>query len=184
MNKNMRVKVGVLIFLLVICDILAHPLPDIPVRTNYENNQLSIQIEVDLRCLTDDPNGSPYILKSDLEKWSDAKKNETLAQVLSYAQQRIEFLLQPKGPQHQKWEARYLKLGGEALVENNDVVVVALEFQIAIKEPNLSYSVRSTRSNTLSVEVINMKNGKVIPRHVSLFPGEKSYDWALQYTVN
>jgi len=180
----MTVKVGVWIFFLVVCDVFAHPIPDIPVRTNFQNNQLSIQIEVDLRCLSDDPNGSPYVLKSDLEKWSDSKKGETLMQVLSYAQQRIQFHLHPKGLQHRKWEARYIKLGGETLVENNDVVVVALEFQIAINEPDLSYSVHSTRDNTLSVEVINMNNGKVIPRQVSLFPGEKSYDWALQYVVD
>jgi len=160
-------------------ELFAHPVPDIPVRAHLNDGELSIQIELDLRCLTDDPIDSPYVFNKDLKKWSDEKIAKVFEDAKAYVNERIKFTLNPKGSFTPDLKCKFMLLGQGELKGPDDVVVIAVEAKTSLEELHKTYSVKSTKLNDLSLEVMNKRNGKKIPRIATLFPGEKSYEWAL-----
>lgn len=158
----------------------AHPIPGIPVRSNLENGQLKVQIELDLRCFEQDPEGAPYILYEDLKKWGEISRNTAFQMAEKYVNERIRLIFSDLSGFKPEYRFRFIKLGGGSLEKAKDVVVIVAEMQRKVEHQGVVYSVESLMGNELSVDVINMINGKALPRKVSLFPGEKSYEWSLR----
>lgn len=158
----------------------AHPIPDIPVRSNLENDILEIQIELDLRCFEQDPEAAPYLLYKDLKKWGEISKNTAFKLAENYIDGRIQLIFSDSEDFLPTYSFSFVKLGGGVLKEDEDVVVVAAKVQRKIVKNGVTFAVKATMNNELGVEVINQINGVALPRKVSLFPGEKSYEWALR----
>lgn len=168
-----------LLFISLETGLWAHPIPDIPVRSNFEKDVLKIQVELDLRCFDQDPEAAPYILYEDFKKWGEISKNTAFQLAKDYVNERIQLVFSDLPEFKPKYRFRFIKMGGGALEKDEDVVVVVAEMDRKIVQQGISFSVEAHETNELSVEVIHQIDGKSLPRKVSLFPGEKSYDWAL-----
>lgn len=173
-------KISILLFFIFTSFCLAHPIPDILVKSNLENKILYIRIELDFRCIEEDPEHSPYMLYKDVSKWSEISRNTAFELAKNYVNERIQLVFNQNPIENLEYKFRFMKLGGGELEKPDDVVVMALEIKRDIKTNGQYFSVKSLLNNSLTVEVIHQIKGKAIPRQVSLFPGEKSFDWALQ----
>src|SRR6476661_3154166 len=97
----LRFRFLVLLFLALLgpaAHLIAHPLPDIPVRAAFEaDGQCKIQVEVDPRLFEADPNTAPSMLNKELGQKTEAEREALRARTSAYAQRAVAFYFEPLG---------------------------------------------------------------------------------------
>ena len=72
---------------------MAHPLPDVPVRARFSDDGAAvIQVEVDPRCLEEDPLNTPYLLKRELDEMSVARQKELQERTAALIAKTVRFV--------------------------------------------------------------------------------------------
>ncbi len=68
------------IFLALTSVAIAHPIPDVPLRSFFEaDGSAVIKIELDTRCFSQDPEMEPYLLLDQYLRLSDAERDQLRA---------------------------------------------------------------------------------------------------------
>lgn len=158
--------------------LLGHPVPDVPVRSFFEaDGSTRIEVEVDLRCFTEDPENEPYLMHWTLKEMAEAEKAALLKKAEAFVKKSIAFRLAPKGQIEPTFEWRFTTHRGEELSEHGDPVMLTGIWQF--ENPADSYQIEALPAGNLSVLFLNHVDDTAVERFQVLFPGEKSYELKL-----
>jgi hypothetical protein len=157
--------------------VVAHPLPDIPVRASFDpDGSVTIRVEVDLRCFVPDPEEEAYWPKIFLEKlYTQAERDKMKADAASLITRGVEFFFEPSGAFKPEWVWDFTTLGGGPLVKIDDPVVLTGTWRSKLPAGTTGYSIRANDPNNLAVVFENTLQGKAVERVAVLFPNEKSF---------
>jgi hypothetical protein len=171
----------------VICGTaLAHPVPDIPVRTVFNSDgTATIRVEVDPRCFAQDPLNEPYLENAKLQTYTEEQRTELLDRARKLILDTIEFSLLPGGTVQPEFRLKFTSFANQALswnvekpAENTEEcavmpVMVTAEWSVDASKAN-GYRIRALKAGRFSVQYINHIGGEEHRLQV-LFPGETSY---------
>lgn len=160
---------------------LAHPLPDVPVRANFEQNgDWTLQVEIDPRCFEDDPNVAPYLTNADLAVTPAERKDKLKAQARDYIQKVVAIVLDPAADVKPDYTWEFTGAENAELKTPEDPVMLTGTWRGKIPAGTTGYSIKALETGTLSVLYHNTALGRKIERYQILFPGETSYVLDLQ----
>jgi hypothetical protein len=157
--------------------LMAHPIPEIPVRGTFDSDgTCTIRVEVDPRCFEADWESVIYLLHIQMTKLMSAADCEELkAQARALVDADVEFFFEPTGAVKPEFTWEFTTLGGGPLVKIDDPVMVTGTWRTTLPEDATGYSVRATPANKYAVVFENTLHGKPVERTAVLFPGEKSF---------
>ncbi|MBE2284841.1 MAG: hypothetical protein IAE77_15380 [Prosthecobacter sp.] len=179
--KSHALLLGCGLFWLLAATCRAHPLPDVPVRANFEENgDWTLQVEIDPRCFEDDPNVAPYLTNADLAVTPAERKDKLKAQARDYIQKVVEIVLDPAVEVKPDYIWEFTGAENAELKTPEDPVMLTGTWRGKIPAGTTGYSIKALETGTLSVLYHNTALGKKIERYQILFPGENSYVLDLQ----
>ena len=162
---------------------VAHPLPDLPVRSYFhEDGTAEIRVEVDPRSFDKDPEARGYLSKADTDRLTPAEVGQMKAQADIYTRQRLRFHFEPLGEVKPEFAWEYQKLGDKgALVQPADEVVLIGSWKPGGLVGMSGYRLEALELGPdklgipLNVVFLNFIGGQQVERYAVLFPGEKSF---------
>lgn len=158
--------------------VVAHPVPDIPVRTTFDaDGTCTIRVEMDPRCFEADWEMEAYLLHIQMNKLMiEADKEALKAKSRQFIGNGIEFFFeQPELKITPDFTWAFTTLGGGPLVNIDDPVVLTGTWTTRVPEGTQGYSIRATKAVKFAVNFENTLRGHVDERVAVLFPGEKSF---------
>lgn len=155
----------------------AHPLPEIPVWAFFEEGgKARIEIEVDPRCFSEDPENELYMLHWYLQRCDEDEKQEMFDLARKFIPTRIDLVFEePGGIEEPTFTCEFTTLGGRPLQELDDPVMIRAVWETKLPSSVKSYRVRAHKIGIYSVLFLNHVNDEAVPRIQTLFPGEESY---------
>lgn len=173
---NFPLRCAVLLALLAASPALAHPLPDVAVRANFEQNRdWMLQVEIDPRSFEPDPNVAPYLTNADLGVTPAEQKDKLKTQARDYIRRVVEVVLDPVVEVKPDFTWEFTSMENAPLKEPEDPVMLTGTWRGKIPEGTTGYSIKALPEGTLSVLYHNTALGQKVERFQILFPGETSY---------
>lgn len=155
---------------------VAHPLPDVAVRANFESGGAwMLQVEIDPRSFEPDPNVAPYLTNADLGVTPAEQKDKLKAKAREYIQRVVAVVLDPIVEVKPDFTWEFTGMENAALKLPEDPVMLTGTWKTQIPAGTTGYSIKALPEGTLSVLYHNTALGKKIERFQILFPGETSY---------
>lgn len=156
--------------------VLAHPLPDVAVRANFEQNgDWTLQVEIDPRSFEPDPNVAPYLTNADLGVTPPEQKDKLKATARDYIQRVVAVVLDPVVEVKPEFDWQFTTMENAPLKTPEDPVMLTGTWKTKIPAGTTGYSIKALPEGTLSVLYHNTALGKKVERYQILFPGETSY---------
>ena len=164
------------LFLLLAAPGLAHPLPDVAVRANFEQNgDWMLQIEIDPRSFEPDPNVAPYLTNADLGVTAPEQKEKLKDKAREYIKRVLEIVLDPVVEVKPDFTWDFTTMENVPLKQPEDPVMLTGTWKGKIPDGTTGYSIKALPTGTLSLLYHNTALGKKVERYQILFPGETSY---------
>ena len=152
----------------------AHPVPDLPLRSFFEADGTAlIQIEVDTRCLSDDPGMEPYLLLNEYLRLSQAERDRLRSEVGDYVGRTVEISFESGAAAQPDWTFEFTTFQSRPLTGADDPVMLTGSWRLDLAG-RTGYRVRALPNGDLSVLVLNFYRGEVLRGIQVLFPGESS----------
>jgi hypothetical protein len=165
---------GLFLLLAAVCP--AHPLPDVAVRANFEQNgDWMLQVEIDPRSFEPDPNVAPYLTNADLGVTAPEQKDKLKDKAREYIKHVVEVVLDPVVQVKPDFAWEFTGMENASLKIPEDPVMLTGTWRGKIPDGTTGYSVKALPEGTLSVLYHNTALGKKVERFQILFPGETSY---------
>lgn len=154
----------------------AHPLPDVAVRANFEQNgDWMIQVEIDPRSFEPDPNVAPYLTNADLGVTAAEQKEKLKTKAREYIQRVMAVVLDPVVEVKPEFTWEFTGMENAPLKLPEDPVMLTGTWRGKIPAGTTGYSIKALPEGTLSVLYHNTALGQKVERFQILFPGETSY---------
>jgi hypothetical protein len=156
----------------------AHPIPDIPVQASFEEGGAAmLVVEVNPRCLQEDPPTAPSLLRPDFEKLTAEQQAAMKAAAAEYVKTRVAFFLEPLGQVSPDFQFEFHAQKGTEETEDQgeEVMVMSGTWKTTIPAGIAGYRIKALPVGTLSVQFLNHVRGQAVERMQVLFPGEESY---------
>ncbi len=155
---------------------MAHPLPDVAVRSNFERGgEYLLQIEIDPRSFEPDPNVAPYLTHADLGVTPAEQQEKLKTKAREYVQRVVEVVLDPVAELKPELVWEFTAAENAPLKQPEDPVMLTGTWRTKLPEGTTGYSIKALPAGTLSVLYHNTALGKKVERFQILFPGETSY---------
>lgn len=173
-------RVFLLFPLLAAAPAVAHPVPDILVRSHFSSTgEAEIRVEVDPRSFEANPEEHDYLQKEAAEK-VDQESLETLGKTANrFLEGRVKFFLEPIGEVRPEFSWVFAKLGDGPLENPDDPAVLVGSWKTTLPKGLSGFRIKSLELTgsaiPMNVVFINHLNGKQIERYAVLFPGETSF---------
>lgn len=163
-------------FLALVVPGLAHPLPDVAVRANFEQNgEWMLQVEIDPRSFAPDPNIAPYLTNADLALTPAEKQQKLKTQAREYVQRVVQVVLEPAAEVKPELAWEFTAAENAPLKLPEEPVMLTGTWRTQLPAGSTGYSIKALPAGTLSVLYHNTALGKKVERYQILFPGETSY---------
>jgi hypothetical protein len=164
--------------------VLAHPMPDIPVRTHLgDDGSLEIRVEIDPRAFASNPEEFEYETKAKTDKTTPEEFQILVETANRFVANRVKFHLEPSGEQQPVFTWSYQKLGDDgSLLAADDPAVLVGSWRLDPPEGTSAYRIeslqlRETGALAMNVNFLNFRKGVKEERYAVLFPGESSFVW-------
>ncbi len=154
----------------------AHPIPDIPVYSTFDAKSVSIEVLIDPRSFTDDPEGEPYMHNSELGFKDEDKLQALKDEGQELMNRTIAFQFSPGGKVMPEFEFDFTGMDKTKLEQDTDPVFLIGVAKVDIPEGAKQYQITADESGELSVIFRNKIKGKDVERYMVLFPGESSFE--------
>ena len=152
----------------------AHPIPDIPLRSYFEADGTAlIQIEVDTRCFSRDPETEPYLFLSEYLRLSESERERLRSQADDYARRTVEIAFERGAGAQPDWTFEFTTFQSRPLTRASDPVMLTGSWRLDLAG-RTGFQVRALPEGELSVLVLNFYRGEVLRGIQVLFPGESS----------
>jgi hypothetical protein len=163
---------------------IAHPMPDIPVRTHLaDDGSLEIRVEIDPRAFATNPEEYEYETKAKTDATTPGEFVILVETANRFVSNRVKFIFESIGEQTPDFTWTYQKLGDAGpLVSDADPAVMVGSWKFAPSEPMSGYQIESlllkqSGALPMNVNFFNFKDGVKMERYAVLFPGEVSFIW-------
>ena len=154
--------------------LISHPLPDLPLRSFFEaDNTVLIQIEIDTRCFSKDPEMEPYLSLEEYLLLTQTKRDQLLSQAIDYAKNTVGFSFEPAGIVQPSWTFEFTTFQSRPPMKSDDPIMLTGSWRLDFSKYN-GYRVRALPDESLSVLVLNFYRGELLKGIQVLFPGESS----------
>ena len=154
--------------------LISHPLPDLPLRSFFEaDNTVLIQIEIDTRCFSKDPEMEPYLSLEEYLLLTQTKRDQLLSQAIDYAKNTVGFSFEPAGIVQPSWTFEFTTFQSRPPMKSDDPIMLTGSWRLDFSKYN-GYRVRALPDKSLSVLVLNFYRGELLKGIQVLFPGESS----------
>ncbi|WP_395751484.1 hypothetical protein [Prosthecobacter sp.] len=178
--KNALSNLTIFAFLAFAAPSLAHPLPDIAVRASFEQNEeWTLQVEIDPRSFQPDPNVAPYLTNADLGVTPVDQQEKLKAMAREYIKKAVEVVLEPAAEVKPEFVWEFTAMENAPLKIPEDPVMLTGTWRSKLPAGTTGYSIKAlkmeTQSVPLSVLFQNTALGKKVDREQIRFPGETSY---------
>lgn len=168
-------KLLALLTLLLPLSALAHPIPDIPVRTYFKSDGTAvIRVEVDPRCFVEDPEQEPYLTKRVYDDSTKKENDELIKQTREYIKKHIKFYFQPL-PIEPDFKFSFTSFDNKPPKESEDPIMVTGEWSTKVPNGIEGYQIESLKPGKIDVQFLNFIDGEAHKTINVLFPGEKSF---------
>ncbi len=170
-----RMALPALLFFSLVSLGIAHPVPDVPLRTFFEPDGTAvIKIEVDPRCLSRDPEAEPYLRLSQYIRMSDPPRNQLRLQAQDYVKRTVEISFEPGEELQPDWTFEFTTFRSGPLTRPDDPVMLTGSWQLKDLAGRTGYQVRALPEGEFSVLFLNYYQGEGLSGIQVLFPGESS----------
>lgn len=170
-----RMALGVWFLLSLVPIALAHPIPDVPLRSFFEaDGSAVIRIELDTRCFSQDPEAEPYLFLEDYLRLSQAERDRLRAQARAYADKVLRLSFEPGGAARPQWEFEFTTFRGRPLTRADDPVMLTGSWRLKDLSGLTGYQARSLPEAELSLLFLNYYQGEILRGIQVLFPDETS----------
>ena len=120
-----RVALAVWLLLALGPAAVAHPIPDVPLRSFFEaDGSAVIKIELDTRCFSQDPEAEPYLFLEDYLRLSEAERDRLRAQAQAYTEKVLQLSFEPGGEARPQWEFEFTTFRSQPLTRADDPVMM------------------------------------------------------------
>lgn len=168
-------KLLAVLSLLLPLPVLAHPIPDIPVRTYFKSDgTATIRVEVDPRCFVDDPEQEPYLTKRVLDLSTKKENDELIKQSREYIRKYLKFYFQPL-PIEPDFKFTFTSFDNKKPEKSEDPIMITGEWSTKVPKGIEGYQIESLKPGKIDVQFLNFINGEAHKTINVLFPGEKSF---------
>lgn len=172
----------VLSLLLATGSALAHPVPDVPVRSHFNaDGHSEIRVEVDPRSFEINPEEHDYLTKTATDTISSEELTALGVKADAFVAARLKFHFEPLGEVKPEFTWSFQKLGDKgALVNPDDSSVLVGSWKTTLPKGLSGYRVESLKLTDpaaipMNVNFLNFLDGKQVERYAVLFPGETSF---------
>jgi hypothetical protein len=165
-----------LFFLSAASQIWAHPLPEVPVKTDFDGaGGCVVTLEVDPRSFEADPNKAPSLTKADFERLSEPQQLALKTKAADYIRRVVKWHFDGAEAMEPEFTFTFTAPEGIALNLPEDVVVLHGVWSGRSPAGAKGYSLISTKEATLSLLIHHSIKGMPLERFAVLFPGETSF---------
>jgi hydrogenase/urease accessory protein HupE len=172
----MRYLIFFSVFLFSSAFIQGHPIPDIPVIGDFDENGSSvITVEIDTRSFTDDPEEEDMLGLEAFQKLTDQGKGELLQLGKELIQNALLIRFDEKEWFTPNFEFGFEKKIGGNQVEETDIFIIRGYARRILDSKTKSYQIRSKKSASYDLVFTNRLNGIPQKRVNVLFPDEDSF---------
>lgn len=155
---------------------VAHPIPDIPVQSEFEAGGAgTVRVEIDLRLFDSEPSTAPYFAFEYLPGKPPEWRTENIEKAHAFVAANIEFFLEPLGRMAPDFAWSFTGKGNGPLEKPDDPVVLTGTWRTTLPAGLQGFRIRSTPQNRWSVLFLNKLRGQQVERTQVLFPGESSF---------
>lgn len=156
--------------------LLAHPEPDIPVRSQFgHDGSCLVTIELDPRCFVAEPITQPYTVKRALDAMTPERKAELKKLAGDLIKNSIEFLFEPAGKVEPAFEIEFGGIAEAPLKVEEDPVMLICKWKTKTPAGATGWRLQAMKAAKFAVVFRNYIEGVEQPRFSVLFPGEKSF---------
>ena len=153
-----------------------HPIPDIPVIGDFDQNGSSvITVEIDTRSFADDPEEVPMLSGPAFNKLTVEEKKDLLLVGKNLISEALLIRFNGKEWFLPDFEYDFEKKVGGNTVEESDTFVIRGYARIKLSSESQSYQIRAKESAAYDIIFTNRLNGIPQKRVNVLFPGENSF---------
>jgi len=156
--------------------VLAHPVPDVPVRGEFKSEGAStIKVDVDPRCFAEDPENTPSLKKRELDRMSKDERNDLISKARTFIEKTLLFRFDPQDALRPKFKYDFVERPDAAPDSDGGtpVVIVAI-WKEKLPTDLTKYQLMALEKGRFSIYFLNRIDGRDQKLNV-LFPGEKSY---------
>lgn len=170
-----RMALGVWLLLSLVPIAVAHPIPDVPLRSFFEaDGSAVIRIELDTRCFSHDPEAEPYLFLEEYLLLSEAERDRLRAQAQAYTERVLQLSFEPGGAARPQWEFEFTTFRGRPLTRADDPVMLTGSWRLKDLSSLTGYQARSLPEAELSLLFLNYYQGEILRGIQVLFPDETS----------
>lgn len=170
-----RMALGVWFLLSVVPIAVAHPIPDVPLRSFFEDDGSAvIKIELDTRCFSQDPEAEPYLFLEEYLLLSEAERDRLRDQAQAYTAKVLQLSFEPGGEARPQWEFEFTTFRGQPLTRADDPVMLTGSWRLEDLSDLTGYQARSLPQAELSLLFLNYYRGEILRGIQVLFPDETS----------
>ena len=162
--------------LLFVTAALAHPVPDIPVRTWLTTDGgCTVTVEVDPRCFEPDPNTAASLMQPILPTLSAERRAELMTKAAALVKKYVVFEFDPTGPVQPEFTFEFTGHDRAPLVREEDIVVLTGTWTTRAPAGSAAWRIQATKETPLAIVFRNYFEGREQPQFSVLFPGETSF---------
>ena len=162
--------------LLITSVAVAHPVPDVPVRTFLPGNGTArVTVEIDPRCFEPDPLNAPSLVAHGFSGFTDAEKDALKLRAAEMVRRSVEFTLEPLGKMQPEFTFAFTGKSGGPLGGAEAPIVLTGEWKTQLAAGLTGWKIRALPEGKFSVVFENIIRGETHPRLAVLFPGESSF---------
>ena len=170
-----RVALGAWLLLALVPVALAHPIPDVPLRSFFEADGSGvIKIELDTRCFSQDPEAEPYLFLEEYLLLSESERDRLRNQARAYTEKVLQLSFDPGGAARPEWEFEFTTFRGQPLTRADDPVMLTGAWRLKDLSGLTGYQASSLAEAELSLLFLNYYRGEILRGIQVLFPGETS----------
>lgn len=170
-----RMALGAWLLLSLVPIAVAHPIPDVPLRSFFEaDGSAVVKIELDTRCFSQDPEAEPYLFLEDYLRLSESERDELRARAQAYAGRVLQLSFEPGGHARPQWEFEFTTFRGQPLTRADDPVMLTGSWRLQDISGLTGYQARSLPEAELSLLFLNYYRGEILRGIQVLFPDETS----------
>ncbi len=172
----MRFLILISIFLCCFNFAQSHPIPDIPVIGDFDENGSSIiTVEVETRSFADDPEQVPMLESADYEKLTQLEKDDFLGKAEAQIANALLVRFDEEEWKLPNFKYDFVKKLGGNPVEGSDTFIIRGYAKRTLSPKIKSYQIRARSEAAYDLVFTNRLNGIPQKRVNVLFPGEDSF---------
>ncbi|MBK8093477.1 MAG: hypothetical protein IPK32_16225 [Verrucomicrobiaceae bacterium] len=154
----------------------AHPLPEIPVRTDFDGaGGCVVTVEIDPRSCEADPNTAPSLTKADYDLTPEPQREALKKKASEYIHRVLKWSFEGAGAFAPELAFAFSAPDGKPLQFPDEVVVLHGVWTGKTPAGSKGYAMSATKEGSLSVVIHHTAKGMPVERFAVLFPGETSY---------